>query len=135
MRNALIVALLAAAPAFAAPEAKVNAQAAGKFRKDLRAAIDQGTGPLGNQQQRRAHASRLAELEGRAGQLFGDVFNPTFGPCVKAASLSKSAYDERLAADARPTPINLAGIARFSFEAGVEYWACRTAVDALSPAK
>lgn len=134
MKQQLLLMILACTATVAAAQVtKVDAAAAEKFRRDLRAAVDQGAGPINGLEQQRAHALKLAEIEQRSRRLFGDVFNPVFGSCIKSASLAQSAWTERVAATARPTPIVLSGIARFSFEAGVEYWACRTAIDALTP--
>lgn len=133
MKAQFLVVLACATTLVAAQGAKVDPAAAEKFRRDLRAAVDQGAGPVGSLEQRRAHALRLAEIEQRSRRLFGDVFNPVFGSCVKSAGLVQAAWGERVAATSSPTPAGLSGVARLSFDAGVEYWACRTSIDELTP--
>jgi hypothetical protein len=131
--KAFLAVLVCTTTLVAAQPAKVDVAAAEQFRKDLRAAVDQGAGPINGVEQQRTYAIKLAEIERRSKRLFGDVFNPVLGSCVKAAGFVQSAWTERVFAKANPTPTALAGIARLSFEAGVEYWACRTAIDALTP--
>ncbi|MGE0333207.1 MAG: hypothetical protein AB7P37_21210 [Ramlibacter sp.] len=127
---ALVMTLLAAT---SSATIKVQPEQAEKFRRDLRAAVDRGTSSLGSLVESRAHAQRLQELESRSKRLFGDVFNPKFGACVKAASLIKSVWVDQISLASKPGAVAAGGLSRLSFDAGVEYAACRIAIDELTP--
>ncbi|MGC4076267.1 MAG: hypothetical protein QM702_04395 [Rubrivivax sp.] len=122
--------LLAGTSSFSKP---VSPGKADEFRQALRAAADQAPDAIASMPKRRAHAARLSDLVRRAEQLFGGPLDPVFGSCVKAAMTMQAAWDDQMVLAARAAePREIASLSRQQFEAGIEYWACRTAVDELS---
>jgi hypothetical protein len=129
-----LVALGMVCAAHAAP-GKVNAQQAEKFIRDLRLAIDQGPAQIESMPKRRAHGAKLVELEARSRRLFGDVFAPKFGSCVKAAAMIRTVWtDQMLMAERQGSPREVAWLSQNSVTAGVERFACSEAIDELRPA-
>lgn len=126
----MLLLLLAAGAAQAAPKYSD----ADTWRRDLRAAVDAGSGAFLKPDQRPIHGRRLKELNARAHKLFGGPLEP-FGACVKAASAYQSAWQSQIENLDRPDVAALNGQTRMAFEAGAEYAACRAAVDELEQKK
>lgn len=113
---------------------KVDPNQAEQFRRELRAAMDQNTKSLMNPGEHRAHGARLSALVNKSNRLFGgDPFNPKFGSCVKAVGLMQNAWQDQLRLLRENTSKNVGTHTAFVFEAGIEYWNCRMAIDALTP--
>lgn len=112
---------------------KIDAQQAEQFRRDMRAAMDQNTRDLMDPLRRRGHAIKLSDLVKRSEKLFGGVFNPKFGACVKAAMLLQSGWMDQISLLSSPSASNVGAHTAMTFEAGIEYWNCRLAIDELTP--
>lgn len=123
--------LLYGAAAFAQKGA-VDVKQAEQFRLDMRAAMDQNTRDLMDPQRRKSHAMSLNNLVAQSTKLFGDQFNPKFGSCVKAASLLQSGWADQISLLFSPSAIDVGTHTTMTFEAGIEYWNCRLAVDSLT---
>lgn len=113
--------------------ATVDVKAAEQFRVDIRSAMDQNTQNLRQPDKRRAHGANLDALVRRSERLFGDQFNQKFGSCVKAAGLMRSGWADQLSLISSTSPIGVGTHTTMTFEAGIEYWNCRLAIDSLTP--
>ena len=115
-----------------AQKGAVDVKQAEQFRLDMRAAMDQNTRDLMDPLKRPDHELRLNSLVARSTKLFGDQFNPKLGSCVKAASLLQSGWADQISLLSSPSAIDVGTHTTMTFEAGIEYWNCRLAIDALT---
>lgn len=110
----------------------VDVKQAEQFRLDMRAAMDQNTRSLMDPAKRQGHAAALKRLVERSTRLFGDQFNPKFGSCVKAANFLQAGWSDQISLLSSPSAIDIGTHTTMTFEAGIEYWNCRLAIDSLS---
>lgn len=135
MNKYFVVGVLLHVAAASSLAAAPDASQADKFRRDLRLVLSQGPVNVDDAQKRKAHQAKLQELEKRASRLFGGPSDPKFGACVNAATRLNAAWTDQVVMGTRPVAgRELALLSSASFEAGVDYAACREAIDALSPA-
>lgn len=104
---------------------------ADQWRREMRKAVDENTKTMLSKEDWAKQGRRLAELRQRAEKLFGNAMDEPFGPCVKAITFFEAATSDQRANAVQATAQRVGGQSNQAFEAGVNYWACRTAIDEL----